>query len=161
MIASAQTLMRLAPIRDMHPRTIALGMTFGLGPAGYDIRLAQDIILDPHGFTLGSAMEYFQMPNNLMGIVHDKSSLARRGLSVFNTVIEPNWNGYLTLELKNQDNEKLWLPMGTPIAQVVFHMLDQPTAMPYNGRYQDQAAGPQPAIYADDQTQLELWEAAA
>jgi len=40
-------------------------------------------------------------------------------------------------------------------------MLDQPTAMPYNGRYQDQAAGPQPAIYADDQTQLELWEAAA
>lgn len=158
MIASAQTLMRLSPIVPMHPRTISKGMTFGLGPAGYDIRLAQEIILEPHGFTLASAMEYFEMPNSLMGIVHDKSSLARRGLSVFNTVIEPGWKGYLTLELKNQDNEELWLPIGSPIAQIVFHILDEPTEMPYNGRYQDQAAGPQPHINADAQTQLELWE---
>ena len=161
MIASAQTLMRLAPIRDMQPRTIQNGMTYGLSPAGYDIRLDQEMLLDPHEFKLASAAEYFQMPDNLMAIVHDKSSLARRGLSLFNTVIEPGWKGYLTLELKNQSNKELWLPRNSPIAQVVFHLLDQPTAMPYAGRYQDQARGPQLAIFADDQTQLELWEAAA
>lgn len=162
MIASAQTLLRLQPIIPMHKRTISLGMTFGLGPAGYDIRLDQDINLLAGQFKLASAMEYFQMPDILMGIVHDKSSLARRGLSVFNTVIEPGWRGYLTLELKNQNPHKdIWLPKGSPIAQVVFNILDEPTTMPYNGRYQDQEAGPQKAREATDQTQLELWEAPA
>ena len=39
-------------------------------------------------FILASAIEEFDVPNNLLGIVHDKSSWARKGLSVFNTVIE-------------------------------------------------------------------------
>lgn len=151
MIASAQTLLKLSPIVPMHPRTVQLGMTFGLGPAGYDIRLDQDINLLAGQFKIASAMEFFQMPHELMGIVHDKSSLARRGLSVFNTVIEPGWCGYLTLELKNQNPHKdIWLPQGTPIAQVVFHLLDEPTVQPYNGRYQNQPAGPQRAIEADE-----------
>ena len=34
-----------------------------------------------------------------MGIVHDKSTWARRGLVVQNTVIEPGWHGYLTIEV--------------------------------------------------------------
>ena len=42
-----------------------------------------------------SSIEFFNMPKYLVGIVHDKSSLARQGLSVFNTVIEPGWKGYL------------------------------------------------------------------
>jgi dCTP deaminase len=37
-----------------------------------------------------------------MGIVHDKSTWARRGLVVQNTVIEPGWHGYqTTIELTN------------------------------------------------------------
>lgn len=161
MIASAQTLMRLSPIVPMHPRTVSQGMTFGLSPAGYDIRLDQDVVLEPGDFLLASAKEYFEMPDILLGIVHDKSSLARKGVSVFNTVIEPGWKGYLTLELKNQGHKTLYLGKGSPIAQVVFHMLDEPTQMPYNGRYQNQASGPQAPIEADAQTQLELWEAPA
>jgi dCTP deaminase len=124
-------------------------MTYGLGPAGYDIRVAEDVWLAKSMFAtsmgLFSSIEEFNMPDDVMGVVHDKSSWARRGLSVFNTVIEPGWRGYLTLELKNHSDHVLKFPAGTPIAQVVFHKLDQPCMAPYNGKYQDQEKGPQRA----------------
>jgi dCTP deaminase len=70
---------------------------------------------------LASAIEEFDMPNNLIGIVHDKSTWARRGLSVFNTVIESGWKGFLTLELVYHGDEELIIPAGAGIAQVMFH----------------------------------------
>jgi dCTP deaminase len=154
-IASYQTLKRLQPIKDMQERTKSHGFTYGLGPAGYDIRIAETLRLDPGNFMLASAMEYFQMPNNLLGVVHDKSSWARLGLAVQNTVIEPGWCGFLTLELNNlhppfddawRRSKALHIEVGTPIAQVVFHLLDEPTQLPYNGKYQHQKAGAQSAI---------------
>ena len=72
---------------------------------------------------------------------------ARLGLSVFNTVIEPGWRGYLTLELKNQGDRVLHIDCGDPIAQILFERLDVPTENPYSGKYQDQDAGPQPARF--------------
>jgi dCTP deaminase len=94
-------------------------------------------------FCLAASRERFIMPGDVLGVVHDKSTLARRGLSVFNTVIEPGWKGYLTLELIHHGPLRLTLMNGQPIAQVVFHLLDQPTDAPYAGKYQDQAAGAQ------------------
>lgn len=142
-IASAQTLCAFKPVEPFQPRTRENGMTFGLGPAGYDVRIAERVELHPGQFRLASTIERFNMPAELMGIVHDKSTLARRGLSVFNTVIEPGWRGILTLELKNQGGQPIVIPAGSPIAQVVFHLLDEPTDLPYEGKYQDQEAGPQ------------------
>lgn len=76
------------------------GVSHGLSEAGYDIRIKQDVVLHPlRRFALASTIEYFQMPDNLVGVVHDKSTWARRKLSVQNTCIEPGWCGYLTLEL--------------------------------------------------------------
>lgn len=130
------------------------GCSFGLSACGYDIRLDQDLELWPGQFRLASAMEEFRMHNDVVGIVHDKSTWARRGLSVFNTVIEPGWRGFLTLELKLQTTmdrapdgwpEPLRLVRGTPIAQVVFHLLDEATESPYSGKYQNQERGPVPA----------------
>jgi len=91
-------------------------------------------------FTLASAIEEFDMPNNLLGIVHDKSSWARKGLSVFNTVIEPGWKGFLTLELVFHGNERVIIQHGSGIAQVIFHQLENPSA--YNGKYQNQPNQP-------------------
>lgn len=146
-VLSYQTLKRAKPIKDMQERTTHSGMTYGLGPCGYDIRIAQDITIHPDGIVeLASAMEEFDMPNNLMGVVHDKSSWARKGLAVQNTVIEPGWRGFLTLELTNHSTVAISVRAGDPIAQVIFHMLDWHTQQPYNGKYQDQSAGPQPAI---------------
>ncbi len=158
MIASGQTLRRVKPVYPFEERKHAFGMTYGLGPAGYDVRLDQDLVLRPGEFRLASTIEHFVMPRNMVGIVHDKSTWARMGLSVFNTVIEPGWSGFLTLELANQNPERRWwqfwrceeegkliLRKGMPIAQVLFHMTDHPVMEPYAGKYQNQARGPQPA----------------
>lgn len=91
-------------------------------------------------FVLASAMEYFKVPTNLGGIVHDKSTWARKGLSVFNTVIEPGWSGWLTLELVYHGNTPLKIDAGTGIAQVIFHEVKHPAQ--YDGSYQNQCNEP-------------------
>jgi len=128
--------------------------TYGESLCGYDLRLDAvqgevDESYDPvHGwlvpagaFVLASTMERFIMPRDVVGIVHDKSSWARRGLTVQNTVIEPGWRGYLTLELTNHSDTALFLPRGCGVCQVVFHLIDRETEG-YDGRYQDQPPGP-------------------
>lgn len=161
-ILSGQTIMRRGILNPTSPRTeVKVGdrqFTHGVGPAGYDLKLdgvkkqamfEQGAIsgwwIDPGEFLLASAAEHFSMPDDLLGVVHDKSSWARLGLACQNTVIEPGWNGYLTLELTNHTTNPLYLPKGVGICQVIFHVLDEATYHPYDGKYQDQAAGPQEA----------------
>lgn len=123
----------------------AHGVSYGMSEAGYDIRIAQSVTLHPfRRFALASAIERFHMPESLVGIVHDKSTWARRGLSVFNTVIEPGWAGYLTLELVYHGWRPIRIPAGAGIAQVIFHETCENAA--YDGKYQNQSAGPQKAI---------------
>ena len=148
-ILSAQSLRLfrpLFPLRDAY-RIELDGHTLsgGLGPAGYDIALAQDVNLGSGGFALASAVELFNMRDNIAARVHDKSTWARRGVTVQNTFIEPGWRGYLTLELTNHSPRMVHIPQGAPIAQVVFEWVDAPTELPYSGKYQDQEAGPQEA----------------
>ena len=149
MILPAQHIRTRKPISPFHERKIAYGMSYGLGPAGYDVRIAENITLKPGAFALASTMERFDMPADLLAFVHDKSTWARQGLSLFNTVIEPKWFGVLTLELVNNSIVELQLKTGMPIAQIVFMRLDEPTELPYFGRYQDQKAGAQPAIFIE------------
>ncbi len=132
-------------IRPFYPqKTIFEGMSYGLSEAGYDIRLAQDLKIKPGGFVKGSAMEYLSLPVDLIASVYDKSSLARMGIAVQNTIIEPGWRGYLTLEISNHGEEIVELVEGHPIAQLVFQEVRGATA--YQGKYQDQGPGPQDAI---------------
>lgn len=147
MIASAQTLRLLRPVTPFEEKGTVGGMSYGLSSAGYDIRIAANKVIRKGSFALASTLERFKMPNNLVGIVHDKSTWARLGLAVQNTVIEPGWEGYLTLELTNHGRVSLSIYEGMPIAQVVFHFLDQPTENPYTGKYQHQEAGPQEARF--------------
>lgn len=158
MIVNGKTLLEYAPIKDMLGHKVRGEITsHGLSEAGYDIRIKQDIIFHEFGvahevdgvrgmgrFTLASAIEEFQMPNMLVGIVHDKSTWARMGLSVFNTVIEPGWHGFLTLELVYHGDGSLHIPAGSGIAQVLFHYAIN--ASEYKGKYQNQADKPVGAI---------------
>lgn len=166
MIINGIALLDAAPIVDMVKGKMVGpgGTSFGLGEAGYDIRIKQEIwfytedgqkyvdvgdgethcVTTDGRFTLASAMDEFQMPDDLVGIVHDKSTWARRGLSVFNTVVEPGWKGFLTLELVYHGEGELLIPAGSGIAQVVFHRTSQPAH--YTGKYQDQADEPVKAI---------------
>lgn len=137
----------------------AHGTSYGLSEAGYDIRLKQDLVFQPQytplsiridneksvysRFTLASAIEEFDMPPDLVGVVHDKSTWARQGVSVFNTVIEPGWKGFLTLEIVFHGNEPVHIPSGSGIAQVLFHQLQ--VSAEYNGKYQNQKDEPVPS----------------
>ena len=145
MVLSPQTIRRLKILDPFIEGQRQYGTSAGLSHAGYDLRLAEEILIPARGFVLASAIEHFYMPNNVLGVVHDKSSWARRGLSVLNTVVEPGWTGYLTMEIVNHTDKNFVLPKNIGIAQVVFQFLDESTERAYAGKYQFQAAGPQPA----------------
>ena len=161
-VINGKTLLAKAPIREMIPHKLkAHGTSYGLGEAGFDIRIKQEIIFKPsmtigptievngqleHGrFCLASAIEEFDMPADLVGVVHDKSTWARQGLSVFNTVIEPGWKGFLTLELVFHGNKDVVIPAGAGIAQVIFTSLAHDAS--YEGKYQHQADMPVPSVF--------------
>jgi dCTP deaminase len=170
MVINGDTLLLASPISDMEQsKRKQFGVSHGLAEVGYDIRLKQEILfipgikseiyryddfenndllvsLIPGNFVLASAIEHFQMPPDLVGIVHDKSTWARQGLSVFNTVIEPGWQGYLTLELAFRGNEPVHIPAGAGIAQVIFHQVTEPMA--YSGKYQNQEDRPVASLFA-------------
>lgn len=149
----------IKPYEDANPPRQYKGMSFGLTAAGYDIRLGKlSIPDDPNRlvealhlktgqFVLAASLEWVKVPTDLQIIVHDKSTWARKGLALQNTVLEPGWNGHITLELSNHGNSTLYLETGMPIAQLVFHELDRPTSRPYRGKYQNQGADPVEAIY--------------
>lgn len=153
MILPAQTIRRLCSVgpgapepmitplveRQQHEQS---GCSFGLSACGYDVRIAQKRVLAPGDFVLASTLERFVMPRDVMAQVADKSTWARRGLAVQNTIIEPGWCGYLTLELTNHSRRLITLWEGTPIAQIIFMRLEEPTEQPYEGKYQDQENRP-------------------
>ncbi len=164
MIINGKSLLALKPLEPMLDCKVKEhGVSHGLAEVGYDIRIKQEVTFEkrqyPSGkhwiavvddfiegekFCIASTIERFQMPPNLVGVVHDKSTWARRGLSVFNTVIEPSWNGFLTLELVYHGNEDLHIPAGSGIAQVIFHEILEPAY--YEGKYSNQEDRPVSAI---------------
>lgn len=137
-VVNHETLLMKAPILNMSTtKQKEHGVSWGLSEAGYDIRTKQNLTLYYFDkFRLASSLEEFDMPNDLVGIVHDKSTWARQGLSVFNTVIEPGWKGFLTLELVYHGNGSVTIPAGAGIAQVIFHQLTDKKG--YDGKYQNQ-----------------------
>lgn len=167
MIINGKTLLEYAPIIPMEEVKIRQhGVSYGLSEAGYDIRIKQEVRIErclyPAGyfwniyvdgslvntdtkFCIASTIEQFQMPPDLVGVVHDKSTWARQGLSVFNTVIEPGWKGFLTLELVHHGNQNLLIPAGAGIAQVVFSKTSD-KADYGSGKYQNAGDFPQEAL---------------
>lgn len=163
MVINGKDLLSLVPILNMEPeKKKTHGVSYGLGEAGYDVRINQTVrfrngrvtVIDADAqvehydgrFTLASTMEEFNIPPTIVGIVHDKSTWARQGLSVFNTVIEPGWKGKLTLELVYHGNTDLVIPRGAGIAQIVFHEISEPAQ--YSGKYQNQEDRPVPARFS-------------
>ena len=146
MIIPGQKIERLWAIEPFVERSVAHGMSYGVGPAGYDVRIKDNVYLKHGEFALGVTLEAFSIPIDVIAFVHDKSTWARRGLSLFNTVIEPGWRGFLTLELVNHSINSINIPAGCPIAQIIFMRLEQHTNHPYRGKYQDQPDRPVEAI---------------
>jgi len=147
MVINGQHLTQKNAIQPFYPEKRRFnGVSYGLSEAGYDVRLAQDVTL--HGFkkfSLASTVEKFDMPNDTVAILHDKSSLIRQKVFVGNTVLEPGWKGFLTLEIFYMGYLPITLRAGQGIGQVIFHQLAQRAN--YDGKYQDQPNRPVEAIY--------------
>jgi dCTP deaminase len=139
MILPAQTIRRLGILTPCAERTRFNGVTYGLGPAGYDLRIAIDILLWPSASVRVDAVEHFNMPNDVIGFLYSKSTWARLHIEQAGTVIEPGWRGVLRLEINMHYGDKpIEIKAGTGLVQVVFHRLEEPTELPYEGKYQDQ-----------------------
>jgi len=145
-------------VTPFHHRRVDGGLSWGLSSCGYDVRLAgglteldgtalPDMILPVGRMVLGATIERFNIPRDLCAHMRDKSSLIRRGLMLGNTVAEPGWQGFLTLELTNLSGAPMELFEGMPIGQFQFELLSRSVDTPYSGKYQYQEAGPQVARF--------------
>lgn len=91
------------------------------------------MVLEPGVFCLGSTIETFAMPHNIVGFVVGKSTNAREGLQIEAAgLIDPGFTGDITLELKNlHHKDSIVLEPGEPIGQVYFLKLDRHVDIPY------------------------------
>jgi dCTP deaminase len=146
-ILSAQSIRRLCKsdkplLSPFVERGITDGRSFGLSACTYDCRTTQQCVLVPGCHVLLSTIERFCLPPNVCGSVLDKSSLARLGVSAMNTHLDPGWEGWLTVEIINFGNKDISISTGSPLCQVKFEWLDEPTELPYCGKYQNQENWP-------------------
>lgn len=86
------------------------------------------LIVQPQHAVLASTLEYIKMPGDVAGEILTKSSWARIFISIASAPwIHPFYRGCLTLEITNLGNVPVALPVGEPIAQLVFMKLEGKT----------------------------------
>ena len=108
-----------------------------LNPAGYDLRLSTDVALEPSEHCLVATMERVELGNDLVGILHIRSSLAREGVLASLALVDPGFRGQLTISLSNSGKKTVQLKAGERFVQLTVLRLGRQAATTYNGRYQD------------------------
>ncbi len=115
-------------------------------PKGFDPRSFVDFkgevcVIPPNSFALGRSVEYFKIPRNVMTICLGKSTYARCGIITNVTPFEPEWEGFVTLEISNTTPLPAKIYAHEGIAQVLFFESDETCAVSYadrQGKYQGQ-----------------------
>src|SRR5437762_14372844 len=98
-------------------------------------------IVPPNSFALARSVEYFRIPRNVVTITVGKSTYARCGILTNVTPFEPEWEGYVTLEISNTTPLPAKIYAFEGIAQVVFFQTDDVCEVSYKdkgGKYQNQ-----------------------
>ncbi|MBF0130993.1 MAG: dCTP deaminase [Magnetococcales bacterium] len=92
--------------------------------------------LPPGAFALGITKERVKIPNDMVGWLDGRSSLARLGLMIHITAfaIDPGWNGKITLEFFNAGPLTLALAPGLRIGAISFEGLSSPSSLPYGSK---------------------------
>jgi dCTP deaminase len=138
-------------------------ISYGLSSYGYDIRVADEFkifsgvnativdpkrfdprslddfkgescLIPPNSFALARSLEYFRIPRNVLAICLGKSTLARCGIISNITPLEPEWEGYATIEISNTSPLPAKIYAGEGIAQVVFLQATEPCETSYADR---------------------------
>jgi dCTP deaminase len=100
-------------------------------------------IMQPGEFALASTMESLTLPDNLLGRLEGRSSIARLGITVHSTaaVFEPGWTGTATMELSNLGRMAVALYPGMRICSFTFQQLTSPAQVPYSRKTNAKYAG--------------------
>ncbi|HLA89185.1 MAG TPA: dCTP deaminase [Gemmatimonadaceae bacterium] len=153
-------------------------ISFGVSAYGYDMRVAREFkiftnvassVVDPknfdprsfvpfegdvctvppNSFALAMSVEYFRIPRNIMTICVGKSTYARCGIITNVTPFEPEWEGFVTLEISNTTPLPAKIYANEGIAQVLFFEGDEEPEVSYKdkkGKYQAQVGITLPRI---------------
>ena len=145
-------------------------ISYGVSSYGYDVRVADEFkiftnvystmvdpksfdsnsmvdfkgevcIIPPNSFALARTVEYFRIPRGVMTICVGKSTYARCGIIVNVTPFEPEWEGFVTLEISNTTPLPAKIYANEGLAQVIFLEGDEPCEISYadkKGKYQHQ-----------------------
>ena len=145
-------------------------ISYGVSSYGYDIRVADEFkiftnvysavvdpkhfdsasmidfhgevcVIPPNSFVLARTVEYFRIPRSVLTICLGKSTYARCGIIVNVTPFEPEWEGYVTLEISNTTPLPAPIYANEGIAQVLFFEADEGCTISYadkKGKYQKQ-----------------------
>lgn len=81
---------------------------------------AESVLIPPNGFVLGESVERFRIPRDVLAIVMCKSTLARLGVGMPMTPLEPEWEGIVTIEIVNHTPNWIRLHAGMGIGQILF-----------------------------------------
>jgi dCTP deaminase len=158
-------------IEPFEERQVRQGaISYGLSSYGYDLRIADTFkiftnvyntvvdpkefdprsfvdfkgdvcIIPPNSFALGKSLEYFRIPRNVITVCLGKSTYARCGIITNVTPFEPEWEGFVTLEVSNTTPLPAKIYANEGIAQVLFFEADETCAVSYKdrqGKYQAQ-----------------------
>jgi dCTP deaminase len=147
-------------------------ISYGVSSYGYDIRVADEFkiftnvfsaivdpkhfdtqsmvdykgevcVIPPNSFALARTIEYFRIPRQVLTVCVGKSTYARCGIIVNVTPFEPEWEGYVTLEISNTTPLPAKIYANEGIAQVLFFEADEMCKTSYadkKGKYQKQQA---------------------
>ncbi|MFQ5420374.1 MAG: dCTP deaminase [Anaerolineae bacterium] len=145
-------------------------ISYGLSSYGYDIRVSDEFkiftnvhsaivdpknftpqsfidyegdicVIPPNSFVLAQTVEYFRIPRDVITVCLGKSTYARCGLIVNVTPFEPEWEGFVTLEISNTTPLPARIYANEGIAQVLFFQSDAVCEVSYadrKGKYQNQ-----------------------
>jgi dCTP deaminase len=100
-------------------------------------------VIPPNSFALARTVEYFRIPRDVLTVCLGKSTYARCGIIVNVTPFEPEWEGYVTLEISNTTPLPARIYANEGIAQVLFFQADEVCEVSYadkKGKYQKQEA---------------------
>lgn len=126
--------------------TSATGELTVVDPKNFDSKSFKDFrgdvcIIPPNSFALAKTIEYFRIPRDVLTICVGKSTYARCGIIVNVTPFEPEWEGFVTLEISNTTPLPAKIYANEGIAQVLFFQSDEPCQTSYRdkaGKYQNQ-----------------------
>jgi dCTP deaminase len=102
---------------------------------------AECAIIPPNSFALARSVEYFKIPRDVLTICVGKSTYARCGIIVNVTPFEPEWEGFVTLEISNTTPLPAKIYANEGLCQILFLQGDEPCEVSYKdkkGKYQAQ-----------------------